>query len=101
MGTDTYKITQFADDPTLILDGSERTLLSALNTIEIFGTVSGLKMNKSKTKLIWIGRKKFSKEKINTNYNLEWGVTEFTFFVDTLQCRSDQYARNLLPEGCQ
>ena len=54
-------------------------LLSALNTIEIFGTVSGLKMNKSKTKLIWKGRKKISKEKINTNHNLEWGVTEFTF----------------------
>ena len=80
MGTDVYKITQFADDTTLILDGSERSLLSALNTIEIFGTISGLKMNKSKTKLIWIGRKKFSKEKINTNQNLEWGVTEFIFW---------------------
>ena len=79
VGTDVYKITQFADDTTLILDGSERSLLPALNTIEIFGTVSGLKMNKSKTKLIWIGRKKFSKEKINTSHNLEWGVTEFTF----------------------
>ena len=79
VGTDIYKITQFADDTTLILDGSERSLLSAVNTIEIFGTVSGLKMNKSKTKLIWIGRKKISKEKINTNYNLEWGVTELTF----------------------
>ena len=78
MGTDIYKITPFADDTTLILDGSERSL-SVLNTIEIFGTISGLKMNKSKTKHIWIGRKKISKEKINTNYNLEWGVTEFTF----------------------
>ena len=79
MGTDVNKITQFVDDTTLILDGSEKSLLSALNTIEIFGTISGLKMNKSKTKLIWIGRKKLSKEKINTNHNLEWGVTEFTF----------------------
>ena len=77
VGTDIYKITQFADDTTLILDGSEGSLLSALNTIEIFGTVSGLKMNKSKTKLIWM--KKISKEKISTNQNLEWGVTEFTF----------------------
>ena len=49
-------------------------------SIEIFGTICGLKMNKSKTKLIWIGRKKFSKEKINTNHNLEWGVAEFTFW---------------------
>ena len=43
-----YKITQFADDTTIILDGSERSLLSALNTTEIFGTCSGLKMNTSK-----------------------------------------------------
>ena len=58
VGSEEYKITQFADDTTIILDGSERSLLSALNTIEIFRTISGLKMNTSKTKLIWIGRKK-------------------------------------------
>ena len=79
VGSEEYKITQFADDTTIILDGSERFLLSALNTIEIFGTASGLKMNTSKTKLIWIGRKKFSKEKINTNCKLEWGATDFSF----------------------
>ena len=79
MGSEEYKITQFADDTTIILDGSERSLLSALNTIEIFGSVSGLKMNTSKTKLIWIGRKKFSKEKIKTNCTLEWGATDFSF----------------------
>ena len=45
VGSKEYKITQFADDTTIILDGSERSLLSALNTIEIFGTISGLKMN--------------------------------------------------------
>ena len=79
VGSEEYKITQFADDTTIILDGSERSLLSALNTIEIFGTISGLKMNASKTKLIWIGRKKYSKDKINTNYKLEWGATDFSF----------------------
>ena len=36
------KITQFADDTTLILDGS---LEAALNMLEIFGNFSGLKMN--------------------------------------------------------
>ena len=50
-----------------------------LNTIEIFGTISGLKMNTSKTKLFWKGRKKYSKEKINTNYKFEWGATDFSF----------------------
>ena len=45
-----FKLTQFADDNTLLLDGSERSLQSALNTLEIFGTFSGLKINKEKTK---------------------------------------------------
>ena len=72
-----YKISQFADDTTLILDGSEDSLQAALNTIEIFGSMSGLMMNKDKTKIIWIGRKKHSKDKLNTTQKLEWGDTEF------------------------
>ena len=40
--SDEYKITQFANDITMILDGSDRSLFSVLNTIEIFETVSGL-----------------------------------------------------------
>ena len=32
------KLCQFADDTTLILDGSKESLEAALNTIEIFGT---------------------------------------------------------------
>ena len=71
------KLCQFADDTTLILDGSKESLDSALNTIEIFGSISGLKMNTTKTKLVWIGRKKYCREKINTSFNLEWGSTTF------------------------
>ena len=75
VGSEEYKITQVGDDTTIILDGSERSLLSAFNTIEIFGSVSGLKMNTSKTKLIWIGRKKIPKKKCT----LKWGATDFSF----------------------
>ena len=45
-----FKITQFADDTTLILNGSQYSLQSALNTLEIYGNLSGLKMNKKKLK---------------------------------------------------
>ena len=34
-------------------------------------------MNTDKTKVIWIGRKKYSKDKFITNYNLIWGEEEF------------------------
>ena len=49
IGTEEIKLSQFADDTTLILDGSQRSLEAALNTIEIFGTYSGLKMNTTKS----------------------------------------------------
>ena len=59
-----YKMTQFADDTTILLDGSQTSLTSSLNTLEVFGSISGLKMNCDKTKVIWIGRKKYCKDKL-------------------------------------
>ena len=78
IGENEFKLAQFADDTTLILDGTLHSLQSALNTLEIFGTLSGLRMNKDKTKLIWIGRKKLAKEKLNVSENLTWGETQFS-----------------------
>ena len=73
-----FKLIQFADDTTLILDGSQHSLQSAINTLEIYGNLSGLKINKEKTKVIGIGRKKHSKDKINVTTDLDWGCTDFT-----------------------
>ena len=50
------KLSQYADDTTLILDGSEKSFLEALRMIDLFGNVSGLKLNYSKTEaLFWSG----------------------------------------------
>ena len=45
-----FKITQYADDTTLFLDGSQSSLIAALNTLELFGSFSGLRMNTEKNK---------------------------------------------------
>ena len=87
------KISQYADDTTLILDGQDVSLHAALNTLEIYGTVSGLKVNTDKTQIVWIGKKKHAKEKIDTGKNLAWGNTDFNllginFSVD-LNCKED------------
>ena len=71
-----FKITQYADDMTLFLDGSQSSILAALNTLEIFGNMSGLKMNKDKKKIIWIGRKRYSREKL-LDTGLQWRFQEF------------------------
>ena len=72
-----YKISQFADDTTLILDGTKSSLLTALNILEIFGSMSGLKINTDKTKLIWIGKKRKSKDKLEIGRNFLWGAETF------------------------
>ena len=77
-GNNEIKMSQFVDHITIILDGTQRSLQAALNTIEVFGSFSGLRMNKSKTKLIWIGRKKYSKDNLEINQHLEWEETKLT-----------------------
>ena len=45
--------------------------LPALNILEKFGTISGLVMNTSKTQLIWLGRNRFSKDKLKVKVKLD------------------------------
>ena len=35
-------------------------------------------MNATKTKLVWIGKRKYSREKLNVSSKLEWGSTTFS-----------------------
>lgn len=53
-----HKISQYADDTSLVLDGSPKSLFAALDTIDYYSSFSGLKINTCKTKIIWIGSKK-------------------------------------------
>ena len=70
-------MTQFADDTTVFLDRSQDSLVAVLNTLEIFGSLSGLKVNTEKTKIIWLGRKKHSRDKFEIKQQLDWGTTKF------------------------
>ena len=49
------KISQYADDTTLILDRSLKSLSYSLDLLDDFGKVSGLKLNDRKTEALWIG----------------------------------------------
>ena len=60
--THSIKISQLADDTTLFFKNKNEISI-ALNDIEILGSHSGLKMNKSKTEGIWVGKLKHSKDK--------------------------------------
>ena len=49
------KLSQYADDTTLILDGTKEWLIASLKTLDDFYEVSGLKLNDKKTEAFWIG----------------------------------------------
>ena len=78
VGAYSFKMTQFADDTTLLLDGSQKSLQTALNILELFGSLSGLKMNTEKTKMVWIGSREHCREKLNISADLQWGDKDFS-----------------------
>ena len=51
------RISQFADDTTIITNSTD-SLRAHLPTIEVFGAISGLKLNRKKTKAMWLGSMK-------------------------------------------
>ena len=72
-----FKISQYADDTSIILDGKEESLNTALKTLKWFENISGLKINFDKTQVIWIGSKKYSKDKLCKQWGLQWGKHDF------------------------
>lgn len=72
-----HKLSQFADDTSLILDGNEKSLQESLLELDWFARVSGLNINYSKTQLIWIGKKKYSNDVLCPDRELSWGGTSF------------------------
>ena len=67
-----YLMNQYADDTTIILDGSVSSLEGTLNTLKKFENCSGLKINIDKTNAVWIGSKRQSREKLLHNLKLKW-----------------------------
>ena len=79
-----FKLSQYADDTQMFLDGSEQSLRNALGTLNTFYNMSGLKINVDKTKAIWIGSMTKSNRKLCQEYKLDWDqkpikILEVTF----------------------
>ena len=49
------KLSQYADDTTLILDGSEESFLESLKIIDYLGNISGIRLHSKNTEALWIG----------------------------------------------
>ena len=68
-----FRISQYADDTSIILDGSEDSLNQTISDLERFSRISGLHVNFEKTQLVWIGSEKYSTNSIKTKWKLSRG----------------------------
>ena len=66
------KISLYADDMTLILDGSRASFQNSLRVLELFSLISGLRLNYKKTEVLWIGANTGSEEKLCPEHDLKW-----------------------------
>ena len=100
IGNIEYKISQYADDTTLILDGTENSLLSAINMLKFYADISGLYINTEKTKAVWIGCNKNNVNKLLPNQNLCWDnnftLLGITFSTDLQQLTNLNYAKKFI-----
>ena len=67
-----FKISQFADDTTLLLDWCEQTLIASMETLQYFTNISGLKVNIDKTNIIRLGKDRNDHRKMCPKYKLKW-----------------------------
>ena len=84
-----YLLSQFADDTTILLDGTGNSLNEALMILNMFALASGLKLNTTKTRAVWIRSQKFSGETFNHRLKLAWSQTNFTILSIKFSCNLD------------
>ena len=84
-----YLLSQFDDDTTIILDGSQQSLETAISILNLFASMSGLKVNNSKTRAVWIGCRKFSGETFNHRLKLNWNQTDIEILGIKFSCNLD------------
>lgn len=93
-------MSQYADDRSLILDRSPESLATSLRTLDTYANLSGLNINLDKTEVVWIGKKKISKETICVKWGFEWVSSILTllglhFSVDLNENENLNYDRRM------
>ena len=71
-----YKLSQYADNTQIFLDGSELSLRKTLAKLKSFHSFSGLQINVKK-RAIWIGSMNKSNRKMCEDYKLDWNQGPF------------------------
>ena len=96
------KISQYADDTSLFLDGSEQSFEACVWTILEYAKYSGLAMNFDKTKVIWFGNNNEMGDIFMPHLNFVWNPEKFNIlgvdFTKDLKDISDKNIEKKLAE---
>lgn len=74
---DEIKISQFADDTTVFLDGSENSFKACIKILQCFSDMSGLRINFDKSVAVWIGTATGSRVKFLPDLKFVWNPLVF------------------------
>ena len=77
IGETEYKISQYADDTEIMLEGDKNSFEETVKIINTFGNKSGLFLNAGKTSAIWLGNKRNSPIKYMPNLHMDWNPPKF------------------------
>ena len=66
------KVSLYADDLTLYMDGSDESILNLMDELDCFENISGLRVNYQKTCAIWIGSMRKSEQILCAGKNFKW-----------------------------
>ena len=77
IGETEFKVSQFADDTTFLIDRDKKSYENLFKHLEHFGNVSGLKLNAEKTNNIWLGSMLNSEIRWLPHLNMTWNPPKF------------------------
>ena len=77
IGETEYKISQYADDTEITLEGDKNSFEEIVKIINTFGKASGLFLNAGKTSAIWLGNKRNSPVNYMPHLQMEWNPPKF------------------------
>ena len=95
-----FLLTQYADDTSVLLDGSEQSLRSTFYVLKCYADVSGLCLNVDKTKAIWIGSLKGGNAVVCPDLNLTcenetFNLLSVTFSINIVDMVDLNYSKQI------
>ena len=97
----THTLEMYADDCTIFLEPNDRNLRNALETLDSFYRISGLKISVTKTKAIWFGKGFSIDQRLCSDLTLDWDTQfrllgiDFDGSLDNMECNFDSKIKDI------